>query len=169
MFFGATVSEQQESKSEIALILYNSIFLQNTSFRSVHKIIRGSRELSDKFVCLFVYQRLRFFFWKQSYSFDSLKLLKSGPLLWHLYKKHILLKSDYITNTIFKIQRLCLKSWLVFFFKIENKKMFWWLQTSLNKCYQKLWSQKSDVSYTANLIVLPGMFPLNGSHFDRDC
>ena len=62
MFFGATVSEQRESKSEIALILYNSIFLQNTSFRSVHKIIRGSRELSDKFVCLFVYQRLRFCF-----------------------------------------------------------------------------------------------------------
>ena len=84
MFFGATVSEQRESKSEIALILYNSIFLQNTSFRSVHKIIRGSRELSDKFVCLFVYQRLRFcflFFLKTVIQFRFIETLEKWAIV----------------------------------------------------------------------------------------
>ena len=73
-------------------------------------------------------------------------------------------------NSVCKIsiQFFCLKSYF-FSSKIENKKMLWWLQTSLNRYYQKLWSQNFDVSYNANLIVLPGMFPLNGSNFDRDC
>ena len=141
MFFGATVSEQRESKNEIALILYISFFLQNTSFRSEHKIIRAGNYQTNSFASLYNKDcdfPQSSFVWKQSYSFDLLKLLKSGPLLWHLCKKHILLKSDHIT--LIPSSKFSGSVWKVVFFtsKIENKKMFWWLQTSLNKCYKKI-------------------------------